>query len=314
MKTKSIIGKIAVLTVVSFLLSYLAGTLSETNSHEFFPLAIAEKYAEKADLQLETFELTKKIELQDAKKIYVETISSNVVVEKANIEQLTLTLKGRYPAAKVVSGKLLQIDNSGGVLSITVDEKQDSSGKGLFQVNIGSEGKLTLLVPEKLKEAEIVSVSGDLNLKALEFDSLTLKTVSGNIAGDGLKAKKMQVNTVSGDVSHEGAVEDFRSKSISGDLKIKSALVTASMDLKTTSGDTEILFKSQPDAQVDFSSVSGSVKIAKALSNKSKVAKSENTEDEDGEDAKENHYQLGTGKGKIKASTVSGDLNVGLTE
>jgi DUF4097 and DUF4098 domain-containing protein YvlB len=308
MKTKSLITKIMLLTVFSFSLSYLAGNLSDTNHSKFFPLAIAEKYSEKGNLKLETIEIQKSVDLKDLNKISIETVATDIAVELTKTDKITIVVKGRYPVAKVISEKLLQIESKDGKLTVLVDDSSESSTSGLFNMNISNEGKLTLLLPEQIKNAEVTTVSGNIKFKDNNLTDLVVKSVSGDFLGENLTAKTFKLSTVSGDVITEGAIEKIKSKSVSGDFKVKSILDSASIELATTSGDAEVLFKSQPNAKIDFSSVSGDINISKALSSN----KAKGTVEDAEFDSATHNYNFGSGKGLIKVNSVSGDLSFGI--
>ena len=176
----------------------------------------------------------------------------------------------------------IKIETEDGLLKIS-----DSAMKRIgFFIGI-SRGALKISFPKGLqtevKEFKVRTSSGDIFWeKGVELkgaDLLKLHTVSGDINAGDLQAEQIEIETVSGDVSIQTMEGSYRLKLTSGDVKIgdikgKGAMETVSgemqltfkeiqgdTDIKSTSGDLEILLDHEAKAYIKTKSVSGDIRV-----------------------------------------------------
>ena len=104
------------------------------------------------------------------------------------------------------------------------------------------------------------SVSGDLSAEAGAED-VECKTVSGNVIVNGTGQRGLlTVTTVSGDATLSRVGGEVNGNTVSGDFTI-TAGETSRSRLRSTSGNLGLKGKLEPDARIDFESISGDVRL-----------------------------------------------------
>jgi DUF4097 and DUF4098 domain-containing protein YvlB len=104
------------------------------------------------------------------------------------------------------------------------------------------------------------SVSGDVNAEAAAED-VECKTVSGNVVVNGTGQRGLlTVTTVSGDATLARVAGEVNGNTVSGNFAI-SAGDTGRSRLRSTSGDLGLKGRLDPDARIDFESISGDVRL-----------------------------------------------------
>lgn len=149
------------------------------------------------------------------------------------------------------------------------------------------------------------------------FDKIT--TASGNIRAEGVSGN-ISLHTASGDVEVQGVSGEIRASSASGSVKVRDAAGSVSansasgnvdvelnrlegtgdMHFSSASGDVHVRLPASLDAQVDMSTVSGSIDTDFPIEVK-------NHKYGPGSSA---HGQLGSGSRLIKISSASGDVKL----
>ncbi len=309
MNIQKIIIRVAILTVCSFLVSYITISLDgDKKSLEVFPFSLAEKYTKSNEFENTDVSVNKKIESTEIKKIQIESVRTDIAIEFGNTDTLSVNLVGYFPQED--KKNLLSVDVTGKEIIIKINE-EDNSGFHFFNfINFSSNsqsGKLMVTIPLQVQNLNLSTVSGDINIKGKNYLNLIAKTVSGDLNSVDLKTKEFNFSTVSGDLNLTGAVENLGFKSVSGDLDFKSELNKINLVSKTTSGDTKISFNKLPDLSMHFSSVSGETVIDKKYVTQKPNTKLISESDDDSDDT-DNIYKLGTGEGELNVKSVSGDL------
>ncbi len=172
----------------------------------------------------------------------------------------------------------------------------------------------------RVKEAKITTKSGDISLRGIIGDSLTLDSFSGEIEVKDHSCRRMHLKSKSGDIQVSKALADLKElnvDNISGDIEIEQAPAMAKVN--TISGN--IRFSSREKKGIDwhFRSVSGDIVLDTAdihshlyFSSISGEIHFQNVRP--GYNAK-NEYLIGDGQdGKITLQTVSGDARMRVTE
>jgi hypothetical protein len=172
--------------------------------------------------------ITESIPSKDVKELELKSyITDWKVVESAD-DQIHFVFKGYLPP------KEWTVKNSGGKLEVEVTKKGPTFGE--LQLPKSFAGELTLtnisgdISVEKLagtSEFNLVTVSGDLKLKAAPTKSLSINTVSGDVDFEPESLNKdldIAYNSVSGDlkVTLMTPVKEFEAQSVSGTVDLKA--------------------------------------------------------------------------------------------
>jgi DUF4097 and DUF4098 domain-containing protein YvlB len=177
------------------------------------------------------------------------------------------------------------------------------------------------IVAEDLqKQIELITVSGNIDSKNLagkirlssvsgDIDDRSssgraqLKTVSGELRSNST-ATEVNVNSVSGDIElHLAAVDELNVSTVSGEFESKLTLNdNGFIKMSSVSGDLKLDFKNDVQASFNLKTNAGGDIVNRLSSAKAKRAKY-------GPSAKLS-FETGNGKGSVRASTVSGHIEV----
>jgi DUF4097 and DUF4098 domain-containing protein YvlB len=157
-------------------------------------------------------------------------------------------------------------------------------------------------------DIQVTDVTGDIKAKAASGD-ITIQQVRGNVqvsaASGDIKITQVEgtvtASAASGDVTATGIAGTVSASTASGDVDVELTGVPSSGDMKfsSASGDVRVKAPAQLNAQVEMSTVSGSVKTDFPLT----------IEDLD-HHGKKAYGQVGTGAIKLKISTASGGVQL----
>ena len=108
------------------------------------------------------------------------------------------------------------------------------------------------------KQLEVDNVSGSIRLSNVKAAKTDIDNVSGRIKAEYFVTDSLSVDTISGDAEFKGEIGKIESDSVSGELKVESAIMPISADCESVSGN--ISFK-LPDEGItlEFDSVSGDI-------------------------------------------------------
>lgn len=167
----------------------------------------------------------------------------------------------------------------------------------------------------------IRTVSGDLHTK-VEGDEAELRSVSGNlyVTGNG-KASEIHLYSVSGQIEASGMAGDIWAEVVSGDIELTGQNVSEG-HLKSVSGDLEASLELTRDASLHMESVSGDIEVnlpKNFAADYELTSFSGDIEDIFGKKAlrkskyapgSELMYKHGDGKARVRANTLSGDIEL----
>lgn len=150
-------------------------------------------------------------------------------------------------------------------------------------------------------KVELTSVSGDVTVTDSPASLVTAESKSGDVtirAATGIRSAR----STSGDIKlEEVGGTNFSAESSSGDIRVVlTSPATGAVNVRTVSGSIEIETPDGGDARVALSSVSGTVDVDGL-----------ELTDRAGDD-KRVTGKLGSGNGTLDASSVSGDVSLGL--
>jgi hypothetical protein len=172
--------------------------------------------------------ITESIPSKDIKELDLKSyITDWKVVESAD-DQIHFVFKGYLPP------KEWTVKNSGSKLEVEVTKKGPTFGELQLPINFAGELILTNISGEisieKLgatSEFHLMTVSGDLKVKAAPSKILSINTVSGDVDFEPASLNKdldIAYNSVSGDLraTLTTQVKEFEAKSVSGNVKMKA--------------------------------------------------------------------------------------------
>lgn len=165
------------------------------------------------------------------------------------------------------NGKLIiQYRVSGVSFGVTKSLKKEltvkipaSAAAGLNELKIdSSSADISVSGMSFTKQLELDNVSGSIRLSNVKAAKTDIDNVSGRIKAEYFVTDSLSVDTISGDAEFKGEIGKIESDSVSGELKVESAIMPISADCESVSGN--ISFK-LPDEGItlEFDSVSGDI-------------------------------------------------------
>lgn len=294
MKKGNMIFKIFFATIGAFALSYVCAAAGNVN--DAYPTSLALKYSEEINDQVD-LNYSKDFDEKDLDTLEIETVSSDLAIERTDADKLSLNIQGRFSVPNKDPEQIIKYKVEGRKLFIKTREAEQSE-KSFFRFNLGpQEGLARLRLPSSIKNIVIKTVSGDVGMQKFALDSLAVKTVSGDFNSDALSSKNAEFKTISGDFHLIGAFETVGFQTVSGDLDLGFFQAAMRAQIASTSGDIKLRLTETPDLTLNFSSVSGELEY----------------EPEFGEPESDRSRQsktFGKGTGLINVKTISGDVSV----
>lgn len=270
--TKIILLSLIALLLTTILIILLVRPKSNLN---FF------KFQSKSELVYE-----KDIEEQ-IKRIKVNTKASSIQIEKSDSNKVSV----KYYGDKNDKDLSLTTDNE--TLNITEDTSYFCIGFCSY-----AEHKIVISLPKEIDyELDLNTASGDVYLPDAKLSNVKIKTISGDIAA--ITASNANLESTSGDIEIN-EVEKLSAKTISGEISANQ--IKRSCDIKTTSGDVEIV-SLEITNNSKIVTISGDVDIE---INRGSYVK---TETISGEVSINNNDRYA--KSELTIKTTSGDIEVG---
>ncbi len=202
-----------------------------------------------------------KLDMEGVERVSIAGVSDEVTVQVGDEPMAVLTGQCRSIGDPVK----LEVSKSGGKLTIEVKYPNNmirSNNTNLvvtlpegYTGNLGADtvsGSIEVAVlPLKLSEVHLNTVSGSIRFETTAFESLEVGTISGGVVIGGI-ASPIRVNTVSGEIS-------------------LAYQAPADTDVVTVSGQVSARIPKDASFQIDFGSVSGNfrsnhsgIKVSKA--------------------------------------------------
>lgn len=203
------------------------------------------------------FEYQKKIKAQNIDTLEIISSNSDLVINDGPAEDIQLSMITFYDQDQPSDSRSQDLDRRVVVNQnkLTVDlqnlKSEINVQKGSININwndmiklishldtLAEEMALNIKIPKSIKKVVVKSISGDLNLKADHLQDIQLETISG-------------------DAHFEGKVDHLNARSVSGDMKLVISNQNPQILFETTSGNLDLVFKTQPQIRVDFKTTSG---------------------------------------------------------
>jgi len=151
----------------------------------------------------------------------------------------------------------------------------------------------------KGNDVTLGTTSGSISVGKLESDELNMDSISGKLEIEELEADDVNLSTTSGKIRVVNAENDaMKIKSLSGRIEYTLEEQKGDIQINSTSGDIDLEIKKNPNATLDLRSTSGDVECLYKVSDV---------------DVKKDNKLIGTvgnGKYEIELKTISGDINV----
>jgi DUF4097 and DUF4098 domain-containing protein YvlB len=191
---------------------------------------------------------------------------------------------------------LIDVEDTSTADSVTLKVRYPHNG------NCDASIRFELLVPRSTRYQfdRLSTASGDISVKDIA-GRLKIDSASGEITVDRAQGD-VQASTASGDMRVKGIKGTVNANSASGDVEVEIVKLEGTSQLKvsTASGDVSLRLPPNPDVEIDMSTVSGSLHTDFPI-------EIHTPEHGPGQSA---HGRMGSGTFQLKASTVSGDINL----
>lgn len=193
---------------------------------------------------------------------------------------------------------LVDVEDTSTTDSVTLKVRYPHNG------NCDASIRFELLVPRSTRYQfdRLSTASGDISVKDIA-GRLKINSASGDVMVDHTQGE-VEASTASGDVSVKGIQGTVNANSASGDVEVEIVKLEGTSQLKmkisTASGDVSLRLPPNPDVEIDMSTVSGSLHTDFPI-------EIQTPEYGPGQSA---HGRMGSGAFQLKATTVSGDINL----
>ena len=257
--------------------SYIVDMVSQTQASEHGPdyeVHIKEEWSAK-----------------DLQELQIGTSATDIQLRVVDSDKISIQLDGHYKKEEP-----LQIVKQHNKLILQVEESNAQNLMFNTLQNSVRTKELLVMIPAKLTLVLLKTTSGDISLASANIEQLVASTVSGDIAIDHSHLQSVSLTTVSGDMHVSNQAEQLQLNSVSGDIRINLVNSDVSFAANTVSGDVAISFATAPDVTVNYSTVSGSIKISGvpgALVEGGSLK-----------------TKLGSGAGTLQVKTISGDFRL----
>jgi hypothetical protein len=223
-----------------------------------------------------------------ANNLQISVSSSNVNIDELNLESFVYKATSGDIQAGTLNAKKAEIKATSGTAKI--------SGKYDSFVFISTSGDFT---SEGItaKDATLRSNSGRIEINAT-IDSLQMTSTSGDLKADNLNAKSTRFTTSSGSIKASGIPGNLEATSTSGDITVDYSKFNNDINIKTSSGRTELSLPEDSGFILKYSSSSGYAKCDFPITISGPQG-----------DNKINGT-VGNGKNKVTVNSTSGDLSI----
>jgi len=190
----------------------------------------------------------------DIKNISIEWVSGKVNIIPYSGSDISFTETCR---SSIDEDEKLVYEVRGDTLVIRYWKKMNGFTFGRFN----DSKDLAVSIPEglakKLGDLRVSTVSAEIVSNGLAAELTETESVSGNIRLSGFETGKLRSTTTSGSVEIEGKIEEIRSSSVSGSIRITDSICPSEVSISTVSGDAELRIPENDGFHVEFDKVSG---------------------------------------------------------
>jgi putative adhesin len=239
---------------------------------------------------------------RSAPALLVLLIGLNATAAAQDFQKSYQVGAGGHLRVSNVSGDVTVTGYDGAAIVVTGTKKgPDRDMVEVEDLSAGNSVEIKARYPKNCRNCDVsidfkVQVPRNLNL---DLDGIS--SVSGDVSVTGVTGR-VKASAVSGDVHVSEIIGSVNAHSVSGDVEVEITQLDGSEDMKfnSVSGDVNVKLPSSLSAEVDISTLSGSIKSDFPVEVKKE-------RDGPGRSAK---ATLGSGSRQLKMSSVSGDLHL----
>lgn len=258
--------KLLIVAIVGLTLAKICYYFSGDFFQESFPKKTWSQFVENSTVSFSTASIPHSETYTHVNKIIIDNINSDI------------TLNGKNAQAGKVQVKI----NSNRQMVFI------SNANHTLTVKLPGRTSVLFTVPSEVKDIEVHTKSGDVNITGLNITNLSIDSLSGDLALSEVSADQASLKSMSGNIDWTGFVKKLQLKTISGDVQLKSSYNNPEYNIEAVSGNATIITSVPLNASLDVKSVSGNVSAnpTTAIKQNSKPA------------------------GIIKVRSISGDISV----
>lgn len=204
---------------------------------------------------------TESARVEDDSNISVESIASRIKIVVEDRTDVEAVFKGTLYTTSSREPELVVTEN-GSDLRIYIDYSKKN-------MNVGDDSTtLTVYIPESFNgDFSVDSISGDVTVPDMVLSDVELETISGEIICDTIEAMYTKFETVSGDIEVRACIsEEIIAESVSGEIEVYiPEFARADIDTSSVSGSvrTEDGSSGETTMNIDMelSTVSGDITV-----------------------------------------------------
>jgi len=212
---------------------------------------------------------------------------------------------------RLASGGQIHIGNISGDVRVTgydgdsINVKGTKKGRDRDKVEVedkSTDGRVELGVHYPKRCECDASIQFEVQVpRSVNYDFDGISSVSGDVEISGVTGR-VHASAVSGDVRVKNVSGSVSASAVSGDVEVVVDRLEGGDDMKfsSVSGDVSVKLPASLDADVDMSSMSGSIKTDFAIEVRTEKYGSRSSA----------RAKLGEGSARLKMSSVSGDLSL----
>lgn len=288
-----------VITIVAFAGSYVCAQIGRIDSKATYPHMVFNMYSNELS-HTQAVNLKKDFNVNHLTEFSIAATTTRIEITPSSDDKLHLQIQGQFQLQNDLPESILEINETQDKFTCKIVDQIENK-VSIFQFQTADPSNLLQIsVPQNIKVISVKTVSGDINLRLADLQSLELITVSGDNKIDLNSAKDVKVKSVSGDLVAKGDLAKSDIKTVSGDASLRLRSGGSDLLFNSTSGDLNLELGSALNAKLDFKTVSGDLIIQ---------PKPENF-NSDGMVINQN---FGDGLGLLNLKTVSGDIQINQT-
>ncbi|MGH1467280.1 MAG: DUF4097 family beta strand repeat-containing protein [Bdellovibrionales bacterium] len=250
---------------------------------------------------------------QDLKSVKVKAVASELVIERANVDEVILSVK----MLKEDLEEDFKAEVSNGILSILDHkEKKDKKLSSLFGEKGSKGSKIKILVPESLESSFDLDISfGDIKIKGVSGNDFALEVAAGDIELEDINFLKFVLKAAAGEVDlNRVSMGEGKIEAAAGDIELEGVKSKGKLLIEAAAGDIDVEMN-QPSPQVEITAAAGDIDFSLSegvdynftFRNSTTVG---SLELKDGAVSKDGDHVYGNGEGLVEIETTFGDVEV----
>lgn len=250
---------------------------------------------------------------QELKSIKVQAIVSELIIEKAPVDEVTLSVK----MLKEDLEKDFKAEVAGGILEILDHKTKKNKTFSSFFGKKGSKGsKIKILIPENLKTSYDLEVAfGDIKIKGISGDKFKLEVAAGDIEIEDIDFLNFLLEAAAGEIDLKNAVlGKGKIEAAAGDIDLIKINSKGKFIVEAAAGDIDVEMN-QPSPKVKITATAGDIDFSLTEGNDYNFTFRNSTtvgdlKLKDGALSKDGDHVYGKGEGLVEIETTFGDVEV----